>query len=131
MSKEWYEESSEEFAAGFTEERQIHRSKPDLEATYGPAAPFSEHKKGEHIRYISAEDKQLSGIIIWVQAATDTIGVKYVVAPDDPEGFLDFVVPGDVTMSPDLEQEQALSRCPWCGQLHQSDQVEQCPLKPQ
>jgi hypothetical protein len=33
MSKECYEESSEEFAAGFTEERQIHRSKPDLEAT--------------------------------------------------------------------------------------------------
>jgi hypothetical protein len=27
----------------------------DLEKTYGPAAPFSEHQRGEHITYTTAE----------------------------------------------------------------------------
>ncbi len=67
-----------------------------LEKTYGPTAPYSEHKRSERIHYVSAEGERRSGEIIWVQAATGAIGVKYVVAPDDPNGFLDFVVPGDV-----------------------------------
>jgi hypothetical protein len=66
-----------------------------LEATYGPAAPYSEHKRGEHITYTSAEGERRSGEIVWMQAATDAIPMKYVVAPDDGS-FLDFVLPGDV-----------------------------------
>ncbi len=99
MSKEWYEESSEEFADGFTEESQVvHHSTPneqELEAVYGKAAQFSEHKRGDHIIYTTAEGLRGSGVIEWVQAPVESIGVKYIVIPDDG-GFLDFVVPGDV-----------------------------------
>ena len=102
----------------------------DLRVTYGKEAQFSEHKRGEHITYTTAEGLRSSGTIIWVQAATDAIGVKYVVAPDDPTGFLDFVVTGDVLQVDDVTQEQALVRCVWCGQMHLSNQVEACPLKP-
>ncbi len=102
MSKEWYEESSEEFADGFTEERQVHHSTPneqELEAVYGKAAQFSEHKRGDHITYTTAEGTQASGVIEWVQAPVESIGVKYIVIPDEPTGFVDFVVPGDVITS--------------------------------
>jgi hypothetical protein len=54
----------------------------DLEATYGPAAPFSEHKRGDIITYTTAEGLQSSGTIIWVQARFENISIKYVVAPD-------------------------------------------------
>lgn len=29
-----------------------------------------------------------------------------------------------------LVDEPVMRRCPYCGQMHQADQVEQCPLKP-
>lgn len=67
----------------------------ELEKTYGPMAPYSEHKRGEHTRYIDAEGQQRSGTIEWIQAATPDIQMKYVIAPDDG-GFLDFALPGDV-----------------------------------
>ena len=67
----------------------------ELRATYGKEAQFSEHKRGERIAYTSAEGERRSGEIVWVQAATGAIPMKYVVAPDDG-GFLDFALPGDV-----------------------------------
>jgi hypothetical protein len=67
----------------------------DLAKTYEPAAPYSEHKRGDHITYTTAEGLRGSGTIIWVQAATPEIQMKYVIAPDDG-GFLDFALPGDV-----------------------------------
>jgi hypothetical protein len=67
----------------------------ELEATYGPAAPFSEHTRGDHVRYRSADGKERSGVIEWVQAATDAIPMKYVMVPDDG-GFLDFCLPADM-----------------------------------
>jgi hypothetical protein len=73
----------------------------DLAKTYGPAAPYSEHKRGEHITYTSAEGERKSGEIVWVQAAFQDIPIKYVVAPDDG-GFLDFVLPSDI-----IAQEQS------------------------
>ena len=72
------------------------QSNEDLEATYGPLAPYSEHKRSDYITYTSAEGLRSSGVIVWVQAPFQDIGVKYVVAPDVPTGFVDFVVPGDV-----------------------------------
>ena len=60
----------------------------DMEATSGPAAPDSEHKRGDHITSTTAEGLRSSGTIVWVQAATDAIPMKDVVAPDDG-GFLD------------------------------------------
>jgi hypothetical protein len=104
----------------------------DLEAIYGPAAPYSEHKRGEHITYTTAEGTRGSGTIVWVQAAFQDIGIKYVVAPDVPTGFVDFVLPADaITVT--QEQEPAsdeLTRCPYCHQMHPSNQVEACPLNP-
>jgi hypothetical protein len=75
----------------------------DLAATYGPAASFSEHKRGDHIIYTTAEGYTGSGVIVWVQAPFESIGVKYVVAPDEPTGFVDFVMPGDVIMQNEQE----------------------------
>ena len=72
------------------------QSNEQLEATYGPLAPYSEHKRGDHITYTTAEGQRGSGMIIWVQAPFQDIGVKYVVAPDVTTGFVDFIVPGDV-----------------------------------
>ncbi len=51
----------------------------ELEAIYGPAAPFSEYHRNDHIRYISAEGKQESGTIIWVRARFESIPMKYIV----------------------------------------------------
>ncbi len=102
MSKEWYEETPEEFADGFTEERRVHHTPPndqELAAVYGPAAPFSEHRRGDHVRYISAEGQGKSGTIEWVQAPFENIGVKYIVAPDEEGQFLDLCSPGDILQS--------------------------------
>ncbi len=71
----------------------------ELEAVYGPSAPFSEYHRNDHITYISAEGKQESGTIIWVQARFQDIPMKYIVAPDEPGAFLDFVLPGDIIQS--------------------------------
>lgn len=66
-----------------------------LEATYGPAAPFSEHKRGEHLKYLRADGMASEGEIVWIQAAYQDIPIKYIIAPDD-NGFLDFALPLDV-----------------------------------
>jgi len=73
----------------------------DLEATYGPAAQWSEHKKGDHITYTSAEGAPGAGVIVWVCAAgmvgNEHMGVRYIVESDEPGGFgLDVVWPSDV-----------------------------------
>lgn len=74
----------------------------DLEAVYGPAAPYSENKRGDHITYTTAEGLRGSGVIVWVQAPFENIGIKYIVAPDDG-GFLDFVLLSDVIMQNEQE----------------------------
>lgn len=61
------------------------------------------------IRYLSAEGIQRSGTIIWVHApyritAYSGIGVRYVVTPDLPTGFVDNVWPGDVIAVTQNEQ---------------------------
>jgi len=47
----------------------------ELEATYGPVAPFSEHKRGDHISCMTAEGLPGAGVIVWCQAPTGEIGV--------------------------------------------------------
>lgn len=69
----------------------------DLRATYGREAQFSEHKRGEHIKYLRADGKPSSGEIVWIQAAYEDVPIKYIIAPDD-NGFLDFALPSDVIM---------------------------------
>ena len=92
---EWFCEACYEQKHPNGEHIAMPDSLENLEALYGPLAPFSEHKRDERIAYTSAEGERRSGEIIWVQAATDAIPIKYIVAPDDG-GFLDFVMPGDV-----------------------------------
>ena len=48
------------------------------------------------ITYTTAKGLRSSGVIVWIQAPFESIGVKYVAAPDVPIGFVDFVVHGDV-----------------------------------
>jgi len=43
----------------------------DLAETYGPAAPFSEHQRGERVRY-QINGFNYTGEIIWVAAAGNT-----------------------------------------------------------
>ncbi len=47
-----------------------------LEATYGPAAPFSEHKRGEHLKYLRADGMASEGEIVWIQAAYQDIRIS-------------------------------------------------------
>lgn len=81
------------------------QSNEDLEATYGPLAPYSEHKRGDHITYTTAEGLNSSGVIVWVQAPFESIGVRYVVAPEVPTGFVDFIVPGDIIAATEHEPQ--------------------------
>lgn len=107
------------------------QSNEDLEATYGPSALFSEHKRDDHITYTTTEGTRGSGVIVWVQVPFQDIGIKYIVAPDVPTGFIDFVVPGDVIAVTEQEQtSDDLTQCPYCNQMHPSNQVEACPMKP-
>jgi hypothetical protein len=70
----------------------------ELEATYGPAAPYSEHKRGQRIKY-QADDFTYTGEILYVQAAARVgehdLPPRYVVAPADGV-FIDIVLPSDV-----------------------------------
>ncbi len=71
----------------------------DLAKTYGPPAPFSEHKRGDRVTYIDAAGQQRSGTIEWVQAATESIPMKYIIISDEEGAFLDFALPGDILQS--------------------------------
>jgi hypothetical protein len=108
----------------------------ELEDTYGPAAPFSEHKRGEHITYTSAEGPPGAGTIVWVCAAgivgETPMGIRYIVETDNPSGFgLDIVWPADVrSLDSQEDQEPTLCSCPYCFGRHPSHLVEQCPLNP-
>ena len=77
-----------------------YSSLENLESLYGPLAPYSEHKRGDHITYTSAEGECKSGIILWVCAPTEIgdvkLGIRYLIAPDDPTAFVDVALPGDV-----------------------------------
>lgn len=73
----------------------------ELEDIYGPAAPYSEHKRGQHITYRDALGNVQAGTILWVCAA-GTVGgralpLQYIVVRDNAgDSFPDAVMPGDV-----------------------------------
>lgn len=85
------------------------QSNEDLEAIYGPAAPYSEHKRGDYITYTSADGERKSGTILWVCAPTEIgevkLGLRYLIAPDEPTAFVDVALPGDVITSTQETQE--------------------------
>ena len=71
----------------------------ELAAIYGPAAPFSEHQRGERVRY-QINGFNYTGEIIWVAAAGNVKGkhlpLHYIVTPDPPNGLVDVILPSDV-----------------------------------
>lgn len=74
----------------------------ELEEMYGPAAPYSEHKRGEKITFIEAGET-CSGVILWVCAAGAVGGrqtpISYLVESDQQDGFPLVVWPGDIIES--------------------------------
>ena len=68
------------------------QSNKDLEATYGPTASTSE----VIISPIPLPKAPRCKCDYMGAAPLESIGIKYVAAPDVPIGFVDFVVPGDV-----------------------------------
>jgi hypothetical protein len=110
--KEWWEESPEEFASGFTEEVHVHHAESEqksmvgnkeaqYEPIYGPCPQFSEYKRGERIRYRTGQGI-VSGVIAWVCAPQVVAGkhapTQYVVEPDGRGGFPDIISAGDVIL---------------------------------
>jgi len=71
----------------------------ELAAIYGPAAAFSEHQRGERVRY-QINGFNYTGESIWVAAADNVKGkhlpLHYIVTPDPPNGLVDVILPSDV-----------------------------------
>ena len=94
-----------------------------FENLYGPLAPFSDFKKGEHITY-RAEGQTRTGTILWVATATRIVGrdipVTYVVECDQHSGIPDHIYLGDIVMDPqeDQAEEPAMVKCPYWGSRH-------------
>ena len=107
-----------------------------FEDLYGPLAPFSDFKKGEHITY-RAGGQTRTGTIVWVATATRVAGrdipVQYIVECDQHSGFPDTVWQSDIVMDPHEaagQEEPGMVKCPYCGGLHYAEQVKFCPNNP-
>ena len=105
-----------------------------FEDLYGPLAPFSDFKKGEHITY-RTEGQTGTGTIVWVATATRIAGrdipVQYIVECDQHSGFPDNVWQSDIIMDPkESGEEPALVKCPYCRGMHYTDQVKFCSNNP-
>lgn len=86
-------------------------NKQELEALYGPEAPYSEHKRGAHITFNDGE-QVYTGTILWVCKLRERvelsrpikhIGMKqpaiyinYIVRVDNQTSFPRVVWPGDI-----------------------------------
>ena len=70
----------------------------ELEQTYGPLAPHSEHKRGEHITYrLAGEEGEYQGVILWMCEKTEQVGMCYVVERDAAgDSFPDIAFPSDI-----------------------------------
>lgn len=98
--RQWWEESPEEFADGFTETEEVHTHHAEqFEAMYGPMPRFSEFKRGEKIRYRSGAGIS-TGEIVWVVAPQVIAGrqepTQYVVENDAHGGFPDIIPQTDI-----------------------------------
>ncbi|HLG65557.1 MAG TPA: hypothetical protein VKY19_26770 [Ktedonosporobacter sp.] len=71
----------------------------ELEDLYGPAAPYSDHRRGEHVTF-TEEGQTYTGEILWVCAPSEIAGrkmpVRYVVEADQRGGFPFIVWPSDI-----------------------------------
>jgi hypothetical protein len=71
----------------------------ELEADYGPPAPYAEHRIGERVIYLR-QGQQFTGTIVYVAAAQFVAGtqipITYVIVRDHHEGVPDEVLPGAI-----------------------------------
>jgi hypothetical protein len=74
----------------------------NLEAAWGPAARFSEHKRGEIVRYCVGE-ASYTGKILWIAAPGPSsveghagLPTRYIVIRDGWSGFPDVVYSSDI-----------------------------------
>ncbi len=80
----------------------------NLENDWGPAAPYSDYKPGETIRY-TADGSTWQGVIVWVAAPhpshieghTNTIPLHYIVERSGwaADSFPDVVYSGDIIVT--------------------------------
>ncbi len=72
-----------------------------LAQTFGPAAPYSEHRRGERIAYrLPMEEGEHLGLIVWVCAVSDQAAMHYIVVRDNSgSSFPDIVHPAYVILS--------------------------------
>jgi len=69
-----------------------------LEDVYGPAAPFSEHRPGETLKYrLPGEAGDYSGVILWCVEASEQVGLHYIVERAGAgDSFPDIVFPANI-----------------------------------
>jgi hypothetical protein len=74
------------------------REEEALAETFGQAAPYSEHKRGERIAYrLPGEPGEHLGLIVWCAAACDQAAMCYIVVRDGAgDSFPDIVFPAYV-----------------------------------
>jgi hypothetical protein len=105
----------------------------EMEATYGPAAKHSEHRRGDVI--ISTNEGIVTqGTILWVAAPGEIAGkqhpMRYIVEPDgETDTFPHIVYPGEVIRLA-AGQEPVLVKCPYCTGRHLESQIEYCLFNP-
>jgi hypothetical protein len=75
----------------------------ELEELYGPAAMYSDHKRGARVAYTDSETgARCLGTILWVCAPGQVVAggrrhpVRYIVLRDGMSGLADTVYPGEI-----------------------------------
>lgn len=103
--KNWWEETPQDFANGFTEETEVHHmpvnqnSNEAMTALYGPPANHSEYSRFTTVRYRDGGSEK-TGQIIWICEATTDSPMLYIIEQD---GFPSFVPQSDIVGT--VEQE--------------------------
>jgi hypothetical protein len=114
-------------------EEQIRRN---LENDFGAAAPYSDFKPGESIKYRVPGGEVYTGTIVWVAAQSPSqveghadLKMRYIVERDGwKDSIPDVVYSGDILEAE--PQEPSLERCRFCLGLHPLGTTLYCPLNP-
>ena len=86
------------------ERNQVSQQDQQLEALYGPLAPYSEHKRGDVITYEQGDAGQATGTILWVCGPGEVVEggqshpLRYIVE-NQAGGWPDTVYPSEVKVS--------------------------------
>ena len=121
-----------EYVAGYCDECRPIKAEAEAEekaalkdvqmaALYGPAASYSDHKRGETIKFFDSDSGTVqSGVIEWVTAPSQAVEggrvlpVTYVVIQEDAM-FPSFVYPSDVIEQEPIDNTEVEDCCGACG----------------